>query len=334
MAIPPYLKQLRTRIGREMVFMAGVMAVVVNDAGEILFQRRSDDGQWDLPGGILEPGELPEPATIREVFEETGLHVELDHLISVYAGPDQLVTYPNGDQVLFVQFTYSAHPVGGQMQRDDDETLDVGYFPRHTLPPVARQQMLHVEQALEQLDKGLPPYFIIGAQKGEPFMAVSDYIRKLREKIGKEMLFVPGVAAIITNEAGHILLQRRSDNGEWGLPGGAIDPGEEPADAIIREVQEEVGLQVMPERIIGVYSGPEFLVTYPNGDQAMILSITFSCRIVSGEPCVNDDESLEVRYFAPDALPAMNNRNMARIQQALRGDPRTHFRTTQQNQTM
>ncbi len=67
----------------------------------------------------------------------------------------------------------------------------------------------------------------------------------------------------------------------------------------MREIREETALEVVPERIVGVYSGPEFVVRYPNGDEAAILSITFACRPVAGEPRVNDDESLEIRYFAP-----------------------------------
>jgi hypothetical protein len=83
---------------------------------------------------------------------------------------------------------------------------------------------------------------------------------------------------------------------------------------------------VVPERIVGVYSGPDFHVRYGNGDEAMIVSITFACRSLGGEPRVNDDESLELRYFAPDALPAMESRHRMRIEDALRGDPRARFR--------
>jgi len=156
-------------------------------------------------------------------------------------------------------------------------------------------------------------------------MAMSDYVRDLRAKIGPDLLLLPGVAAVIVDPAGRVLLQRRSDDGQWGLPGGAIEPGEEPAEALVREVHEETALDVVPERIVGVYSGPEFRVRYPNGDEAMIVSITFACRPMGGEPRVNDEESLEVRYFAPDALPPMPARHRRRIEDALRHDPRARF---------
>ena len=157
-------------------------------------------------------------------------------------------------------------------------------------------------------------------------MPISDYLRNLRAKIGHDVLLTPGVAAVIINDRGEVLLQRRSDDGRWGLPGGAMEPGEEPAETLVREVLEETALEVVPERIVGVYSGPDFRVRYDNGDEAMIVSITFACRPGSGEPRVNDDESLEIRYFASDALPPMEPRHHLRIADALRHDPRARFR--------
>lgn len=157
-------------------------------------------------------------------------------------------------------------------------------------------------------------------------MPVPDYIRNLRAKIGHELLPVIGVTAIVINGAGEILLQRRSDNGTWALPGGLIEPGEHPGDAVIREVWEETGVTVRPERIIGIYSGADYMIRYPNGDESVVLSVSFVCRPVEGEPHVHDDESLEVRYFAPDALPPLLERHQYRIQRALRNEQRADFR--------
>jgi 8-oxo-dGTP diphosphatase len=157
-------------------------------------------------------------------------------------------------------------------------------------------------------------------------MPISDYWRHLRAKVGHDVLLTPGVAAVIVNDRGEVLLQRRSEDGRWGLPGGAMEPGEEPAETLVREVLEETALEVVPERIVGVYSGPDFRVRYDNGDEAMIVSITFACRPGRGEPRVNDDESLEIRYFARDALPVMERRHLVRIADALENDPRARFR--------
>jgi 8-oxo-dGTP diphosphatase len=88
-------------------------------------------------------------------------------------------------------------------------------------------------------------------------MPMSPYIAELRSKVGHSLLMMPGAAAFIRNDQGEILLQRRSDTGQWVLPGGAIDPDEEPADAVVREVWEETRLKVVPDKLIGVYGGPE-----------------------------------------------------------------------------
>ncbi len=113
----------------------------------------------------------------------------------------------------------------------------------------------------------------------------------------------PSVAAIITNSDGHVLLQRRSDNGLWGLPGGSVEIGESVTSAIVREVEEETGLAVEVERLIGVYSDPSFQVfRYPNGNVVHYVNTLMSCRIVAGtlQTC---DESLELRFFDPARLP-------------------------------
>lgn len=113
----------------------------------------------------------------------------------------------------------------------------------------------------------------------------------------------PSVAAIITNGNGEILLQRRSDNGLWGLPGGSVEIGESVTTAIVREVKEETGLAVEVERLIGVYSDPSFqVVRYKDGNVVHYINTLMRCRIVAGtlQTC---DESLGLRFFDPARLP-------------------------------
>jgi 8-oxo-dGTP pyrophosphatase MutT (NUDIX family) len=158
-------------------------------------------------------------------------------------------------------------------------------------------------------------------------MGMSQYIANLRAKIGTDLIMTPGVTAIILNEQGEVLLQKRSDNLLWGMPGGAIDPGEDPADAVVREVREETGLEVVPERVIGVYGGKEAVVTYPNGDQVAVISILFLCRIVGGALQPDGDETLELRYFPTDQLPSqMLARHAARVLHAVRDNNKAVFR--------
>jgi 8-oxo-dGTP diphosphatase len=157
-------------------------------------------------------------------------------------------------------------------------------------------------------------------------MPISPYVKRLRDKIGHDVLLLPGVSAVVVSDAGEVLLQKRSDFGTWGLLGGILDPGEDPADAIVREVFEESAVEVEPVRISGVYTTPP--ITYPNGDRAVYVITTFLCRATGGAgPRVNDDESLEVRYFRPSELPLPELRpdHRLRIEHALSGSERAFF---------
>jgi len=118
------------------------------------------------------------------------------------------------------------------------------------------------------------------------------------------MVIRPGVAAVIFQDE-RVLLQRRDDNGRWGLPGGSVEPGESVRTAVIREVREETGLDVEPLRLIGVYSDPanHQIITYPDGNVIHYVSSVFECAVRGGTlTCC--DESLELAFFPPDALPA------------------------------
>lgn len=117
------------------------------------------------------------------------------------------------------------------------------------------------------------------------------------------MVIRPGVAAVIFDGVA-VLLQRRDDNGKWGLPGGGVEPGESVHAAIVREVREETGLAVEPVRLIGVYSDPanHQVVTYPDGNVIHYVSSVFEC-VVRGGTLTCGDESLELGFFSVDALP-------------------------------
>lgn len=134
-------------------------------------------------------------------------------------------------------------------------------------------------------------------------MPISAYLKNLRDKLGNELLLVPSVAAVIKDERGRILLIERSDNGRWSLPAGGIDPGETPAQAIVREVQEETGLHVGPTRVIGVFSGEGFRHTYENGDRVEFLCVLFECEILGGMLEAVDGEAVGFCYFEVEDLP-------------------------------
>lgn len=138
-------------------------------------------------------------------------------------------------------------------------------------------------------------------------MGMSSYIAQLREGMGHDLLLIPSAVASIRDEKGRLLLLRRSDGDNlWGFPGGAMEPGERAAEAVVREVHEEIGLEVEPTMLIGVYSSPEYAFAYPNGDQVQPVIILFNCRVVDGDLEPDREEILEARYFGPgEELPPM-----------------------------
>ncbi|MFD2115205.1 NUDIX domain-containing protein [Paenibacillus yanchengensis] len=138
-------------------------------------------------------------------------------------------------------------------------------------------------------------------------MGMSEYYKNLREKIGNQLIFMPSVVGIIRNENKEILFGRKHNEENWGLIAGAIELSETPAQAIIREVQEETGLIILPERIIGVYGGEGGRFTYSNGHQVEYLSIVFDCKIIGGELNPDNEEMKELKYFSEFQIPSITN---------------------------
>jgi ADP-ribose pyrophosphatase YjhB (NUDIX family) len=110
------------------------------------------------------------------------------------------------------------------------------------------------------------------------------------------LVLLPSVSAAILDNEGRLLLARHAQGDVWAIPGGTVEPDESPSDAIAREVREEVGLVVEPIRVLGVYGGPEFRVTYENGDQVSYVMTVIECRIIGGELRSDGAEVLEAKY--------------------------------------
>jgi ADP-ribose pyrophosphatase YjhB (NUDIX family) len=115
----------------------------------------------------------------------------------------------------------------------------------------------------------------------------------------------PGVSAVILDAAGRVLLQRRTDNDRWGLPGGAVEYGESVVEALDREVREETGLAIEIGRLIGIYSHPDHhqIVTYPDGNVIHFVSACFECAPAGGVLTLSDETSA-LAWFAPAECPA------------------------------
>ncbi|MEU8761333.1 NUDIX domain-containing protein [Streptomyces sp. NPDC048659] len=159
-------------------------------------------------------------------------------------------------------------------------------------------------------------------------MGTPDFIRDIRASAGHQLLFLPGVSAVVFDDRGRVLLGRRADTGMWAVIGGIVEPGEQPAACAVREVYEETGVHCVTERIVLVQTLRKPVV-YPNGDRCQFMDVSFRCRAVGGEARVNDDESLEVGWFETDRLPEMKRFSYFRIEQALADEP-TWFDTTPQ----
>ena len=135
-------------------------------------------------------------------------------------------------------------------------------------------------------------------------MSLSEYYGEIRRKVGQSLILVPGVAAIVRDGRGRILFQRKPD-GTWSLPAGAIEPGENPAQAIVREVLEETGLQINPERLVGIFGGLGFRYRYPNGDEVEYTVVLFECSAENPLAGFTNDETDRLEYFAPEEIPAL-----------------------------
>src|SRR5262245_28158484 len=135
-------------------------------------------------------------------------------------------------------------------------------------------------------------------------MAMSPHVRRLRAAVGSELLVLPSATGIIFDDRDRILLVRQTESGVWSAPGGAIDPDEQPADAVVREVWEETGLHTKPVRLLGVYGGPPCLVTYPNGDRTIYVMTVFECAVIGGTLHGSSDETSDARFVAAHELPS------------------------------
>lgn len=130
-----------------------------------------------------------------------------------------------------------------------------------------------------------------------------NYLQEIRKEIGSRRIFVPGVRAIIVNDAGDILLQRRRDNALWGLPGGSVEIDETAVEALKREVKEETALKVIDAEPMALYCGPRQKFSYSNGDQVQCFAVAFIVRKWEGSPHADGLEGSMVRFFSIPELP-------------------------------
>ncbi|MCR4885830.1 MAG: NUDIX domain-containing protein [Clostridiales bacterium] len=132
---------------------------------------------------------------------------------------------------------------------------------------------------------------------------MADYILDLRKTVGHRCLLQVGASVIVEDRQGRILLERRTDNGLWGYPGGGTELDERVEDAARRELFEETGLTAGEMTLFGVFSGPETHYVYPNGDEVSNVDVVFLCRECSGEIVPQREEVREIRFFSAADMP-------------------------------
>ncbi|GGR26859.1 NUDIX hydrolase [Streptomyces netropsis] len=147
MATPDFIREIRATAGHQLLWMPGVSTIVFDDEGRVLLGRRSDSGEWSIIGGIPEPGEQPAAAVVREVYEETAVHVVPERVLLVQAL--ERITYPNGDVCQFMDICFLCRYVGGEARVNDDESLEVGWFELDALPPMEDFAVTRIKQATE-----------------------------------------------------------------------------------------------------------------------------------------------------------------------------------------
>jgi 8-oxo-dGTP diphosphatase len=135
---------------------------------------------------------------------------------------------------------------------------------------------------------------------------MSEYVQSIRDRIGHDFLLLPGVTAVI-RDGERFLLARHSISELWSLIGGGIEPGEEPSEALVREVLEETGAEIRITGLVGAYGGEQMTGTYPNGDRVGYVTIAYECELLS--PAAPDmDELIEVGWFERSAITQLPRR--------------------------
>ncbi|MCB8981409.1 MAG: NUDIX domain-containing protein [Ardenticatenaceae bacterium] len=288
-----YIVWLRGKVGSRKIFLVFGTVVLRDENGRILLQRRSDFDFWGLPGGVMELGEDIEACARRELLEETGLIAGPLTLVGVYTHPRYDVTYPNGDQVQQFTICLTGQVTGGNAQPDGIETTSQAFF--------APEEVAHMDLPLwyadmvrDTLVAGEPAFSL-------PYAAVhtQDQIGVVRPFIGHDLLIAVGAMAVVMREDGRLLTIQRQDNKVWAFPAGFSDLGENVAQTAVRETFEETGLHIELDRLLGVYSGPDFQHTYANGDQVQNVGAVFLAHVIGGQPQPELSEVAALRWQTP-----------------------------------
>ena len=127
MPMSSYVRAVRDKVGTMLLEVPTASVLVFDDRDRVLLVRHVEGNVWTTPGGMIEPGETPADAAVRETWEETGLAVELTRIVGVFGGPQCTSTYANGDRIEWVSTVFEGRAIGGALRPDQAETLEVRY---------------------------------------------------------------------------------------------------------------------------------------------------------------------------------------------------------------
>jgi 8-oxo-dGTP pyrophosphatase MutT (NUDIX family) len=146
MSTPEFVLALREKIGTARLWLSGVTAVVLRD-DEILLVRRSDNGAWTPVTGIIDPGEEPAVAALRETEEEAGVIAVAERLVWVHVIPT--VVYPNGDESQYLDLVFRLRWQSGEPWPADGENTEARFFPLDAMPEMSADMRERVQAALD-----------------------------------------------------------------------------------------------------------------------------------------------------------------------------------------
>jgi ADP-ribose pyrophosphatase YjhB (NUDIX family) len=270
-------------------------SIVTNESGKLLLIQRHDIRTYDVPGGGLDPGELPSEAAVRETFEETGLHVRPSQLLGLYHWPNEPHAY--------LSFYFRCDLLGGALQTSE-ETPTVAFFPPNRFPrpilPLHRQRLRETlaHGSAQPIMRAQPMTLTQKAGKkvlGRILFPIQRWRRRRSgqppwpEPVGWRM----GAFTIIRNDAGAVLWVKRTDKDMWNLPGGGAENEEPPWETAVRETFEETGCQVRLGNLTSINS-------YTNEAN---LTFNYTAEIVSGQ-LTTGPEAAAFAWFQPGAEPA------------------------------
>jgi ADP-ribose pyrophosphatase YjhB (NUDIX family) len=137
-------------------------------------------------------------------------------------------------------------------------------------------------------------------------VGTSAHIARLRAVVGHDLLLVPSVTVLPFDQAGRVLLVHHAGHHDgWGVVGGAIEIGESPAQAAVREAGEEIGAQVRLVQLLDVLGGPDYQVTYPNGDHTAYVTAVYAAELVGGVLRPDGGEVSGLAWFAREELAGL-----------------------------